>query len=448
MTKKIFILPSVTDLNRGDQALVWESINVVKDIYADASFYLFESGNSPEDTHLQTRQTVALGYKTVPRILKHPGRINRNKAKKSVRYSVGDYFLWGMQAVADLFVTSMLLIPFTPLNALGKVFLSEGQKNTLNEFKNCDAVFVKGGGFIHTYGKITDIYLIYFSLYYMLLAIRYKKKIIVLPNSIGPLNGFLPRQIIRFALKRCALVTVRENVSGECVKKEINLETCLFPDLGFYLQPSTNDFTDYLKSKGIPLGEKKIIGITLRPYRFPNSPDPKQRYESYVNELANFVEQLVESNLHIVFSAHTLGPSSHEDDRIALKDVMLKLSEKSKSNSTYLEDVELDCRDLTSIYSHFHVMVGTRFHSVIFALNVEVPSVAIAYGGNKSFGIMKDLGLDDFVFPIEEVKASDLFISVQKIIHDKDNYVDKIRSHREQLNKDRNTLIELISTKL
>lgn len=448
MTKKIFILPSVTDLNRGDQALVWESINVVKDIYENASFYLFESGNSPEDTHLQTRQTTALGYKTVPRILKHPGRINRKKQHKSVRYSVGDYFLWGMQAVADLFVTFLLLIPFSPLNALGKVFLSKGQKNTLEAFKSCDAVFVKGGGFIHTYGKITDIYLIYFSLYYMLLAIRYKKKIIVLPNSIGPLKGFLPRQIIRFALKRCALVTVRENVSGDCVKKEINLNTYLFPDLGFYLQPSETNFNDYLKAKGIPLGEKKIIGITLRPYRFPNSPDPQKRYESYVTELAQFVEYLVKKDLHVVFSAHTLGPSSHEDDRIALKDVMFKLSETTKNHTTYLEDAELDCRDLTSIYSHFDVMVGTRFHSVIFALNVEVPSVAIAYGGNKSFGIMKDLGLDEFVFPIEEVKAVDLVTSVATILEGKEQYVQKIRKHRNQLNKDRATLINLISTKL
>ncbi len=194
--------------------------------------------------------------------------------------------------------------------------------------------------------------------------------------------------------------------------------------------------------------EKKIIGITLRPYRFPNSPDPQKRYESYVAELATFVEYLTNEGHHVVFSAHTLGPSSHEDDRIALKDVMNRLSDATKSQTTYLEDVELDCRDLTSIYSHFDVMVGTRFHSVIFALNVEVPSVAIAYGGNKSFGIMKDLGLDEFVFPIEEVKAVDLVKSVSTILNGKEHYVQKIRKHRNQLNEDRTTLIDLISTKL
>ena len=32
--KKIFILPINTDLNRGDQALVWESIRLVQDLYS------------------------------------------------------------------------------------------------------------------------------------------------------------------------------------------------------------------------------------------------------------------------------------------------------------------------------------------------------------------------------------------------------------------------------
>ena len=31
--KKVLLLPNNTDLNRGDQALVWESIRLIEDIY-------------------------------------------------------------------------------------------------------------------------------------------------------------------------------------------------------------------------------------------------------------------------------------------------------------------------------------------------------------------------------------------------------------------------------
>lgn len=31
--KKVILIPSNTDLNRGDQALVWESIRIIEDVF-------------------------------------------------------------------------------------------------------------------------------------------------------------------------------------------------------------------------------------------------------------------------------------------------------------------------------------------------------------------------------------------------------------------------------
>lgn len=445
MKKEIIIIPGCTDLNRGDQALVWESANLIQEVIGDAHFCLLESGTKKEDIILQSRQTEALGFDIIPKVLKHPSRITQNSSKKNVGYSKTDVILWGLQGVSDLFCTSLVISRFTLLNKIGSWFLSEEQRKTVQRFKNAHAIVVKGGGFIHAYGKMTDFYTMYFSLYHVLLGLRYKKNVIVFPNSIGPVKGFFTRKLVNYILSNCKLVTVREKVSQKYLSDSLSLETHLFPDLGFYLESKDKDYLSYYQERNIPIGTKKLVGITLRPYRFPNSPDPDARYKSYISEIEKFVITAIDNNFHIVFFAHTLGPSSHEDDRLAIQDVLKALPEQVKADYSYIEDFDLDCKDIMGLYSHLEFMVGTRFHSVIFALNVNVPCVAIAYGGNKSFGIMADMELSEYVYPIEQFEGKKLFELLLKATGNKTIYIDKIKKYRIYLESSRKELIEKIS---
>ena len=73
--EKVLIIPGNTDLNRGDQALVWETINLVEDIYGKNQVECSLMGElESEHAYLQNRQTEKLGYKFISSLLKHPGR--------------------------------------------------------------------------------------------------------------------------------------------------------------------------------------------------------------------------------------------------------------------------------------------------------------------------------------------------------------------------------------
>lgn len=73
--KKVIIIPSNTDLNRGDQALVWESIRLVEDVFGKNNVKCVLMGDTTSrDSKLQNRQTDGLGYQMIDTILKHPGR--------------------------------------------------------------------------------------------------------------------------------------------------------------------------------------------------------------------------------------------------------------------------------------------------------------------------------------------------------------------------------------
>ena len=89
-------------------------------------------------------------------------------------------------------------------------------------------------------------------------------------------------------------------------------------------------------------------------------------------------------------------------------------------------------------------MVGTRFHSVIFALNVGVPAIAIAYGGNKSRGIMKDFGLEDFVLDMNDLEYDSITNCFVRLEKHKDKYLRKIESAKNDIRMKRESLITTI----
>lgn len=444
--KKILIIPGNTDLNRGDQALVWESVHLAEDIYGkDNVLCMLMSDLDGPDAQMQNRQTAQLGFQFVNTLIKHPGRKFAKKMEDSKAYSKMTLVQWGLQAVRDYLHTRLLLFDLGIVRKIGEIWLSKKEKGTLNKLKECDAVFVKGGGFIHSYGGITDPYFIYYLTYHIRLAEAYGKDVFLLPNSIGPLKNRIAKRIALKALRRCSLLTVRENISKDFLMRE-GVDAKLYPDLGFFLKPSDTDMRAYLSSKGVPLNQKKVV-VTLRPYRFQGFDDAEVLYNNYIDGFAGLVQWLIDNGYHVSFMAHTLGPSTHEDDRIAIKEVINKLPNILRDKISYIEDFELNCRDVEKIYSYYDYMVGTRFHSVIFSLNVEVPAIAIAYGGNKSRGIMSVIGNERYCIDMDKVNEDVLIEKFNDLELSRESYLANLKTKRAMINEQRKQLVDMVRIK-
>lgn len=339
--KKIVITPGITDLNRGDQALIWLIKDILEDEGISVDAKLLQSGNSEEDIHMQSRQSVDMGYDVMAPLLLHPAR---NKETEDIGYSFFVKIRWGLTAIKDLLNSSMLLSKNSYFNRIGEKKLDAQQSKTYKEFKNMDLLIVKGGGFLHTYKRITDIYYLYYSLFNIMLAHRLGKKIVIMPNSFGPFMGNLEKRIVKKVLNNCELIYAREDISRKYLQDLLGRDVYLSPDLGFYIPPSEskanhNDFE-------LPESKKKVA-ITMRPYRFPEYPDGEERYKKYVNEMYVVCKELITKGYHPVFVAHTLGPSAHEDDRIALNEVIEKLTNDGSSieNYSYLDEPNMNVLD-------------------------------------------------------------------------------------------------------
>jgi colanic acid/amylovoran biosynthesis protein len=444
---KYLIVPSNTDLNRGDQALIWESIRVIQEIDPSSEFSLICSGETEHERYLQSRQTSEMGYNFVMPLVNHPSR--GEKEKNGQYYSKLQYVIWGFRAIKDLIPRLMLLSNIKLVNKIGLKLLSQDFLKTYTLLKESKAVIYKGGGFIHSYGSPSDPYVMFYLLYYAMLAKKNNVKIIIMPNSFGPFKNRLATKIIKHVLNNVDFIAVRENVSLRALDNIINKQALFFPDLGFFLKSDTEFQPDnYLKNINMPTNAIKV-GITVRPYRFDGHPNPKAAYSNYIKSFTDFIQYLINQNYHPVLIAQTMGPSFNEDDNEAIKLIVSKLR---NNNVSVISDSELNAKKIKKVYESMDFVVGTRFHSVIFSITSRIPSIAISYGGNKGKGIMDELELSKYEIPIEELNSDLLIKSYEALVSNKEDYIKQIdnkmveyRNAREELKKKISNILSLTS---
>ncbi|ODB36813.1 hypothetical protein BB427_02015 [Pseudoalteromonas sp. BMB] len=436
MRKKVLIVPACTDLNRGDQALVWEAAYLLDNALDEQlDISIVDYGNNKQDREKQSRQTKAAGFKVFRNIVENPKRIISESTVHSSKLGI---LLAGLLAIVD-FIRHFLILCF-PFEFLFKLFFpNKEHRKTFNIIKNADSIVVKGGGFLHTYGKVEDLYYLWFGLYYLLLGKRLKKKLIVLPNSIGPITGFTNKLFTKWVLNKCDLLYVRERVSLKfCQEIGINNAKYAF-DLGYYAEES---YPDGINKKLVDecinklSCDKSNVGITVRPYRFPSAEDPSERYENYIQSIAAFCNDNKE-NCAYHFIVQVQGPSAHETDMIAINDVVSKL--ESGVEFTVI-DIDINYKEIMTVYDKLDVLIGTRFHSVIFSQVQGVPAAAIAYGGNKTHGIMKEIDLHEYVIDINEITTEGLQAIFTRLMENTAEYKSKLEIAFKSIETDKQSV--------
>ena len=335
------------------------------------------------------------------------------------------------------FAWGQLLLWAAPYPRLARLLLRGMRAQTYECFRASRCVVVKGGGFLHAFGGVSAAYYIWYQLFYLRLAQRLQKPVIVLPNSFGPFVGLTVRRQIRAVLARCAFVAARESISARALEHVIGKPASVYPDMAYYLAPAAHEVGETIcRRYGVPISQRRCVGITVRPWRFPGTQDPTGVFDRYIASVVDLIQHLTARGFHAVLVTHVAGPSAHEDDRIAIREVCSRLAGTEYS----WVDFDADCRTLKAVYGCMDFVVGTRFHSVIFAQGMGVPCLAIAYGGNKAMGIMHDMGLGDYVIPAERVDGPALCARFDQLVKHADEvrlcmqrYSSRARELREEM---------------
>lgn len=432
MNRKFLVLPGCDDRNRGDQALIWETVFLAKKAGYEGQYRML----ADDDGCVQSRK---IGIENVLHILQHPSK--KFEVVNNVKYTLGLKLKWGLSSIIDAITKEPLV--HTSLRRIFSRFYSESVQESLREFEETEACFVKGGGFLHAYGGLAETYKIYYFLYHIRLAQSMGKPVYIMPNSYGPFKSPFTKKMLHTTLSRCNVVMAREKLSQDQLCRECKVNSHLFTDIAFHLEPDTSyDARDELRAKGIPIGDKICVAITARPYRFTGYDHPEERYLAYKKSLVFAAEWLSDHGFFPTFVEHVYDENSHENDMTCISDVIGAL--KEGCHYGVYSNKDLTCAQMKTIYGEFDYIIGTRFHSIIFSLAQGVPAIAITYGGNKGDGIMDDLGLENYAVPIASVTGEALIEKFQEISDSYDQIRSRILDKISVLAEEKDTIAQLL----
>lgn len=300
------------------------------------------------------------------------------------------------------------LLPILSYRLFGKplyILTPAKLRATIQSYLNTNLAVSTPGGFLYSSGSGLVLAI---TIYTMALVWLAGKPLYIFPQSFGPLAHWWEGWLLCWILRKARVVMVREPVSMELLEKYHlrHLHVHLLPDIAFAFSGVSPPVAEnWLHEHGIdPTSERPLLGLTVINWSAQNSNFSRQsEYETAcAGAIRHFVSHI--GGRAILFPQVT-GPAVDSDDRIPAERINAKLTDIA--DSILLIEEQLPPGLIKALYGQMDVVIGTRMHSIIFALSEGVPVIAIGYM-HKTQGVAAMLGLDQWVLDIRKINQEAL----------------------------------------
>ncbi len=313
-----------------------------------------------------------------------------------------------------IFVTVLWALVYRYFSWELNTILSTPIRKIIQEFKNSDLIIPIGGGYIRSKPGIADTVNLLLVLHPIEISLLLAKPVILYSQSIGPFYNGLQTFMARLVLNRTRLIMVREDHSLKTLRAiGINQHIVTRTVDAAFLFPGVHHSKSIFQPYRKKLASKTIVGITVRQWL------GSQEQHKYEQAFAEFINMMASSNMYIfILIPQVSSKLHHDDDRQVAQRIMHAIK-----NKQYVINLSgnYSHHQVKAMYQNLDFIIGTRFHSVIFALTSYVPALAIEYE-YKTSGIMKDLHLNQWVMPIEAVTAKRLYSKFMNLVQAKTSY--------------------------
>lgn len=309
-----------------------------------------------------------------------------------------------------------------------KAFLPLEQRKAIEALDGAELALSCPGGYLEDSNRA---YLL--NLLQMLIARRLAQYVVLAPQSIGPVRSRLGRLLLAFTLKRMDAIYVREEPSLSFIRN--NLRNIRAPvhssgDLAFWYNRRLDSQAEEQWTKLNVCPDKPLIGITVVEWYYPHHPDPKAAQAAYLGALTALIRHIEAEGVYQIVIFNQVSSDLPVAEKLA-----------EMNPGIIIDREDRDAGVFASMIASCEVFIGSRFHSCIFGLLGAVPTIAIAYLP-KTSGIMADLGLSDFVFPIDLISPEALIESYETLRIQRSAISDRIKvsvSHYRDMNGRFNT---------
>lgn len=295
-----------------------------------------------------------------------------------------------------------LMIKLIPIRSIRHRLIA---KNVyLGRIQDADIVASIAGG-----DSFSDIYgverFFYVSLP-QLLALLMGKKLVLLPQTLGPFNGTIARFIAKYIMRHAQIVYSRDYGGLEEMRdfwgskyNPAKLRFCY--DVGFVVDPAKPEKEGF---NAIPLGQKAdgsiLVGFNISGllykggYTQDNMFRLKIDYRELIYEVLDFFIRQKKAIVTLV--PHVFGsPTDLENDSTACEKIYNELKDRYEDKIQFVKGT-YNQNEIKYIIGQYDFFVGSRMHACIAALSQNIPAVAIAYS-KKFYGVMETIGMQSLV---------------------------------------------------
>jgi polysaccharide pyruvyl transferase WcaK-like protein len=244
-------------------------------------------------------------------------------------------------------------------------------------------------------------------------------------QALGPFRTFLNRLLAGFVLHRCEQVIARGDITSGYLK-EIAVPHDVAPDVAFTL--SVSDFDRQNAARHMPARpEGSALRILLSPSEVARRLARRHGID-FVEQFVLLAITLVKAGHQVVLIPHSYGTGRSKNNDVDLAhQIQARLHEYPVPLASDISDP----RVLRAMIGTADVFVGCRFHAVVAALTMAVPTVTIGWS-HKYAEMVAAFAADRFVVPIELFNAQEVIGHIDAIVPQLDSLKTSLYQASEQ----------------
>lgn len=287
-----------------------------------------------------------------------------------------------------------------------------------------------GDSFSDIYGMERFLYVSLPQILVLLLG----KKLVLLPQTLGPFRGKFVKVLTRYILKRADHVYSRDHRGLEEMKALVGpgfvaskFKFCY--DVGFVLQPVAPARIDLAGFPSMDQHTGPLVGLNISGLLFmggytrDNMFGLRVDYRQFSTDL---IELLAEKKgASILLIPHVWGRDM-ESDTGACEQLYEELKNKYPGRLGLLRG-QYNQHEIKYVIGKCDFLIGARMHACIAAVSQRIPAVCIAYS-DKFIGVMSAIGVDSIVADARKLNEQELL----KLIENSLDHRTKIREHLDQ----------------
>jgi colanic acid/amylovoran biosynthesis protein len=334
--------------------------------------------------------------------------------------------VWLRNNIAFLLFLTVLMKLF-PFPSLRRRWIAAN--DCLRHLDESDLIMAISGGdsFSDIYGLVR---LLYISLP-QILALWCGKRLILLPQTLGPFNSRLAQAIAKYIMRRAELIYSRDHAGAKLAPKLLRRTTdapkvrfCY--DMGFVLEPMAPQRLDVVGLEMHTNGPSGLVGLNVSGLLFiggytgNNMFGLKIEHSKLIYDVIDFLVK--KKHFDVLLIPHVFGQCNESDVTVCAR-LYESLKHKYSGKIGRVRG-NYNQAEIKHVIGTCDFFIGSRMHACIAAASQSVPVVPMAYS-DKFVGVMQTIGIEANVVDLRTMNEEEIF----KVIDQALEHRVRIRQH-------------------